>query len=66
MDNMPKGTNILPKTATFSLPKRFLRFYNKANFLVREVWKTLLPTFLGNDSDFSFEIDLLKVERFMC
>lgn len=41
-------------------------FYNKANFLLREVWKTLLPTFLGNDSDIKFEIGSLKEERFMC
>lgn len=66
LKNMSKGPNILPKTATCSLPKRFLGFYNMVNFLIKEFWKTLLPTFLGNDSDLSFEIDLLKVEIFMC
>lgn len=34
----------------------FYFILNKANFLLREVWKTFLPTFLGNDSDIKFEI----------
>lgn len=48
-----KGSKYSTKNWNFLTPyKGFLRFYKKANFLIREVWKTLLP----NYSVFNFEI----------
>lgn len=53
METLRKRPNILPQIGIFLLFKEFLRFYDKAHFLIRKVRKILL----SNDSVFNFEID---------